>query len=117
MSVARRSAIRGIRASLLGAAYALTLAGGAAAQQPAPHGTEFQINTYTTFSQVAPSAAMASDGSFVVVWDSHFHHLTDTHEDIQGQRYASDGLPLGGEFKVNTYMTSRQYQPSVAATP
>jgi hypothetical protein len=118
MSIARRSAIRRIRTLLLRAAYSLALADVAAAQQPTPHGAEFQINTYTTFSQDSPSAAMASDGSFVVVWRSHFHHLPSTHDDdIQGQRHASDGSPLGGEFKVNSYTTARQYQPSVTAAP
>ena len=105
------------RVSFIALACALALAGTAAAQPPAPQGTEFQINTYTTNTQYRPSAAMAADGSFVVVWESHFHHLHDTNDDVQGQRYASDGSALGGEFKVNTYMTSRQYQPSVAATP
>ena len=33
---------------------------------------------------------------------------------VFGQRYASSGAPLGGEFRVNTYTTNSQYGPSVA---
>ncbi len=32
---------------------------------------------------------------------------------IQGQRYASDGSSLGGEFQINTYTTDRQENASV----
>ena len=34
---------------------------------------------------------------------------------VFGQRYASSGTPLGPEFRVNTYTTSYQGHPSVAA--
>jgi hypothetical protein len=57
-------------------------------------GSEFQVNTYTTHSQRSPSVALASDGDFVVVWDSGYSNnpgsygSDTTYTSIQGQRYA-----------------------------
>jgi len=80
-------------------------------------GGEFQINSYTTDNQGVPSVTADADGEFVVVWASYGTFGTDTSEtSIQGQRYASDGSTQGGEFQVNTYTTSHQGFPSVAAS-
>ncbi len=77
---------------------------------------EFQVNTYTTGSQLRPSVAAAANGDFVVVWDSDGSAGTDTSQaSIQGQRYASGGSAQGGEFQVNTYTTYSQLRPSIAA--
>jgi hypothetical protein len=99
------------------AAWGLNLAAApTAGAQPLPAGEEFQINTYTTDGQQAPSVAADSDGDFVVVWYSSGSSGTDTSFDsIQGQRYASNGAKLGAEFQVNTYTTNTQRHPSVAA--
>jgi len=81
-----------------------------------PKGTEFQVNTYTTGQQYRASVAGAGDGDFVVIWQSSGSSGSDTSsQSIQGQRYASNGLPKGTEFQVNTYTTSAQEYPSVAA--
>jgi hypothetical protein len=72
-------------------------------QGPSPVGSEFQVNTYTTYHQWFPSVGAASDGSFVVAWDSFGSSGTDTSDQsIQGQRFASDGTPMGSELQVNT---------------
>src|SRR5262249_2724088 len=74
-------------------------------------GTEFQVNTYTTYEQEAPAVAMAGNGQFVAVWV----RLQDGDgSGIFGQRYASSGSALGTEFQANTYTTSYQRAPSVA---
>jgi hypothetical protein len=80
----------------------------------APVGTEFQINTYTDFSQYRPTVAADSGGNFVVVWESFFQ-ATPAGTSIHGQRFASSGAPLGPEFRVNTYVspTATQRAPSV----
>jgi hypothetical protein len=52
-------------------------------------------------------------GNFVVVWSSDTQDGSD--DGIYGQRYASSGVPLGPEFRVNTYTTNGQTTPSVAA--
>jgi len=39
-------------------------------------GSEFQVNTWTTDSQLNPSIASLSNGGFVVVWDSNAQDLS-----------------------------------------
>ncbi len=91
--------------SIQGQRYA---AGGTAA------GDQFQVNTYISGSQQAPSVAVAADGDFIVMWHSPGSSGTDSSDaSIQGQRYASSGLAVGGEFQVNTYTSDNQYNPSV----
>jgi hypothetical protein len=81
-------------------------------------GGEFQINTYTSNTQNAPSVAMDDDGDIIVVWRSAGSSGTDTSSDsIQGQRYASNGSAQGAQFQVNTYTTSGQLAPAVTAEP
>lgn len=79
-------------------------------------GGEFQVNTYTTDHQYAPSVAMDSDGDFVVVWDSQGSYGPDTNTSVQAQRYSADGTPLGSEFQVNTYIFGVQENAKVAMT-
>lgn len=74
-------------------------------------GAEFAVNTYTDGDQSQPSVAMDSAGNFVVVWASWGQD--DSSWDIYGQRFSSDGMRIGLEFRVNTYPTGDQYQPSV----
>jgi hypothetical protein len=79
----------------------------------APLGPEFRVNTYTPAHQYAASVAADTSGSFVVVWVSD--QPADPDRGVFGQRYDSSGTPLGPEFSVNTYTTSMQGFPSVAA--
>ncbi len=79
-----------------------------------PVGTEFQVNTVTTNHQSRASVAAGAAGGFVVAWQSNAAGGTDY--EIRGQRFASDGSPLGGELQVNTYATASQDYPSVAAS-
>ncbi len=79
-------------------------------------GAEFQVNTYTTRNQGTPSVGVAPDGDFVVVWDSLGSSGSDSSStSIQGQRYASDGTTAGGELQINSYTSSSQRRPWVAA--
>ena len=83
-----------------------------------PVGGEFQVNTFTTDVQQAPSVAVSANGDFVVIWENEGGSVgSDTGLSIAGQRYAADGTPQGGEFQVNTYTTGYQNLPSVAAAP
>ena len=77
----------------------------------APLGPEFRVNTYTTGPQRAPAVASDSSGNFTVVWEGYA--ADDQLLGIRGQRYSSAGLPLGGEFRVNTYTTGNQRSPAV----
>ena len=81
-----------------------------------PQGGEFQVNTYTTMSQTAPAVAADSAGNFVVVWQSVAGAGSDTSGyRVHGQRYDGAGALQGVEFQVNTYTTSNQWFPAVAA--
>jgi len=76
-----------------------------------PMGSEFQVNTYTDEDQVRPSAAMDSEGNFIITW---YGKGTDDDFGIYAKRFDSDGNPLDDEFQVNTYTTGNQFFPFVA---
>jgi hypothetical protein len=82
----------------------------------APAGPEFRVNTYTSFNPLSPAVATDPAGNFVVVWTSQFQEGTGyvVRFGVYAQRYASSGVPLGPEFRVNTYTTDYQGRPAVA---
>jgi hypothetical protein len=79
----------------------------------APLGPEFRVNTYTTLSQRDPAVAADPSGNFVVTWAGDVQD--GGSYGVFGQRYASTGIPLGTEFRVNSYTTNFQGIPAVAA--
>lgn len=81
-----------------------------------PQGGQFQVNTHTPWEQYDPSVATSAAGDFVVVWSSYVYDYYTPVQEVQGQRYAADGSPLGDEFQVNTFTPSTQAGPSVAAS-
>jgi hypothetical protein len=102
-----------MRKTELSVLIVLLLVPRAARAQGDPLGPEFRVNTYVTGNQSFPSVASDASGNFVVVW-------TDSEQDgsgdgVRGQRYASTGVPLGPEFRVNTYTPYSQYRPAVAS--
>ena len=74
-------------------------------------GNEFKVNTYTTEHQSQPNVTNLADGGFLVTWTSNGQDAG--WYDIYAQRYAANGIPSGSEFKVNTYTSSYQDDPSV----
>ena len=77
-----------------------------------PLGSEFQVNQFTIDYQVGPAIAAAADGSFVVVWRSN---QDGTSGGVFARRYDSSGQALESEFQVNSYTSSDQDSPAVAA--
>jgi len=75
-------------------------------------GAEFQVNTYTTSSQIDPAVATDPDGDFAVVWGSYGQDGSEFG--VFGRRYTSAGVAVGAEFQVNTYTSNRQAYPVVA---
>jgi hypothetical protein len=63
-----------------------------------PFGPDFQVNVGTTGQQVPAGVAADPAGNFVVAW------FTDRNGGayVLGRRYDSAGVPLGGEFQINT---------------
>jgi hypothetical protein len=76
-----------------------------------PLGTEFQVNTYTTSAQHSPSIG-GSNNLAVIAWQSEGQdgNLAGIHA-----RQVGAAGPAGGEFRVNSYTTSRQVTPAVDA--
>jgi len=79
-----------------------------------PQGGDFRVNTFTTSTQAYPDVAAGGDGSFVVTWQSGNSQDGDG-EGVFAQRYDATGVPLGGEFQVNSHTTNRQRYASVTA--
>ncbi|MEM8601159.1 MAG: T9SS type A sorting domain-containing protein [Bacteroidota bacterium] len=82
---------------------------------PATNAGEFQVNTFTTNSQEAPSVGMDDAGNFVVAWDSYTQD--GNGRGVYAQRYDANGDPVDGEFRVNATTASNQGDPSVALEP
>jgi hypothetical protein len=76
-----------------------------------PIGSEFLVNSYTTFNQRHPAIAAAAGGTFVVVWESY---QDGSGSGIFGRRFDSAGNPVGSEFQVNSYATAYQKLPKIA---
>ncbi len=77
-------------------------------------GTEFRVNTYTTNFQANSSVAMDSTGNFVIVWQSKIQEGQSNYYGIYGQRYNSTGVAQGTEFRINSYTSNTQKEPSIA---
>jgi hypothetical protein len=78
-------------------------------------GSELRVNTYTTGDQDISSVAGLSEGGFVVAWDSNGQDGSGWG--VYGQVFNSAGNKVGNDFRVNTYTTGDQYEPSVAPLP
>ena len=77
-----------------------------------PTSDEFRVNTTWANRQEDSDVAMDSDGNFAIVWASD--GSDDSSWGIYGQRFATDGTPQGGEFRLNSYTTDKQVRPKVA---
>ncbi len=64
-------------------------------------------------SNVYSSVTALADGGWLVTWMSDGQD--GSSYGVYGQRYNSAGSTVGSEFRVNTYITSDQYLPSVTA--
>ncbi|MBX3724990.1 MAG: hypothetical protein KF823_03635 [Xanthomonadales bacterium] len=85
--------------------------------QGLPLGDEFQVNTDWDRHQSEPAVAVSADGSFVIVWESQQLIAGQVRWMIRGQRFASNGLPQGGEFQANAGTGSNHRRPTVAMAP
>jgi hypothetical protein len=81
-----------------------------------PLGNTFKINKDSLYLSGNSRPAVSADGfgNFIVTWD----HITPgtTDYDIYAQRYASDGTPIGNNFKVTDDTGNRpQSRPAISA--
>jgi hypothetical protein len=77
-------------------------------------GAEFQVNSYSSSAQTYPAVSMEADGDFVVVWQTFLGY--DGGYEIGGQRFASSGARLAGEFQVNAYTYDIHERARVASS-
>ena len=75
-------------------------------------GGEFKVNTFTTGDQRRPSLAMDPTGEFVIAWQSDAQD--GSNYGVYAQRYSTDGVAQGNEFRINTFTAISQRNPSVA---
>ncbi len=73
---------------------------------------EFRVNSTTAGDQNHPSISVGALGATTVVWASDGQD--GDGRGIYAQRYNAQGLPLGGEFRVNITTAGDQDFPSVA---
>jgi len=69
-------------------------------------GSEFQVNTTTSFAQTYSSVGMSPLGDFVITWSSTGQD--SSNDGVYAQRYNALGTPAGSEFRVNSYVTAYQ---------
>lgn len=76
-----------------------------------PVGPETRVNTYTTGLQFGPRIGRDAAGDYVVAWTGYNQY--GSQGDIFAQRYNANGVPVGSEFRVNSYTTGNQRDVSV----
>jgi hypothetical protein len=94
--------------------YGWHISGQRYASTGSPLGTEFRVNTAPIpvyFPQGSGAASAGPLGEFTVVWAAN---SSASGWDVSGQRFASSGVPLGAEFRVNSYTTGPENFPSIA---
>ncbi|MDB5469048.1 MAG: hypothetical protein JWR84_608 [Caulobacter sp.] len=81
-------------------------------------GPEFLVNTQTDSTQIYPSVAGLTDGSFVIAWQTSTGADSDNSGyGIAGQRYDAAGVAVGGEFLINGVGYQDQTGVTLVAAP
>ena len=75
-------------------------------------GSQFPVNTFKTGDQREPSVAGLTGGGFVVTWASANQDTSGFG--VYGQRFDAAAARVASEFRVNTFKTGDQREPSVA---
>jgi len=79
-----------------------------------PMGDDQQVNSYTDSDQNQARIDGSGDGGFVVVWASDGSSGDDDSSlSIQARLFDENGMPLGPDFQVNSYIQDGQDQPAV----
>ena len=73
-----------------------------------PTGSVVRVNS-TPGDDRHAAVAMAPDGQAIILWETTSDRRDDT--DIFGQRYDSNGTPVGNKFRLNTTTAGNQTNP------
>lgn len=74
-------------------------------------GNEFKVNTYSDTTQREPVIASDGFGNYLIVWSSI--NQDGSESGIYGQRFNSNDVKIGSEFRINTTTSKTQYRPAV----
>jgi hypothetical protein len=83
-----------------------------------PQGGQFLVNAHSGVgmpfqsNQTEPAIGMSATGEFVIAWQSQ--NAPGDDEGIWARRFSATGVPIGGDFHVNTVATHLQGEPAVA---
>lgn len=92
---------------------------GIVAQRYFPGGTkngpEIRVNSWAADRQSDAQVAALATGGFVVVWRSD--DQDSSGGGVFGQRFTNNGVPIDGEFRINSTTAGTQGDPAAAATP
>jgi len=78
------------------------------------YGNNFKVNDDTLFNYpMNPSVDISFDGSFVIAWADY----RQENSNIYAQRYTSEGIALGDNYKVNYMSAGMNYNPVVVYQP
>ncbi|MCE2659636.1 MAG: DUF4347 domain-containing protein, partial [Rubrivivax sp.] len=82
-----------------------------------PQGGETRVNTSTDGQQTliwsTRQVAMDSNGNVIVVWEDGAG-IDGDGSGVFAQRYGANGVPQGGQFRVNSVTSGNQANPEVA---
>lgn len=74
-------------------------------------GQEFQVNDYISDFQGEPDIAINSTGEIVITWQSWGQDGDSLG--IFARIFDQNGIPLGTEFQVNSYISNNQQHPAI----
>ncbi|MBZ0101859.1 MAG: right-handed parallel beta-helix repeat-containing protein [Thermoanaerobaculia bacterium] len=77
---------------------------------------EFQVNSYTANSQLAPAVAVLPGGGFVVIWQSD-DDGGGFGRSVKVRRFGAEGNPIDPENRVDTLEGLFRYEPAIASDP
>ena len=80
-------------------------------------GTEFQVNSHTTYNQFYPAIAGISNGGFVITWEDYSGTGGDLSYGIRARLFTDQGIAVGDEFRINSTLAGYQGLPQVSALP
>jgi len=81
-------------------------------------GSQFQVNTFTTGSQIHPAVAMDDTGAFYIAWETDTAPVGQdaSLSSIRMRGFNSDGTERFAEGQANDFTTGAQILPAMAFT-
>jgi RTX calcium-binding nonapeptide repeat (4 copies)/Cadherin domain len=78
-------------------------------------GAEFLVNSQGAGSQFTPSVSVLANGSFVATWITNDTTQDGSGNAVKAQIFSASGIPIGGEFLVNSSVAGSQSNSTVVA--